>query len=93
MVNGQRQPYVHKSRHEAGRAARLLMTASGFRLRVDGVIVPVRARRLTIRTAPADVAVVPCRQLTAWLLGRDRALDERTATTVWEAARRSTTWQ
>ncbi|MFL6063813.1 MAG: nuclease-related domain-containing protein [Friedmanniella sp.] len=93
MVNGQRQPYVRKSRYEAGRAARLLMAASGNPLRVDEILVPVGARSLTIKTAPADVAVVPRRQLTAWLLGWGSVLDERTLTIVSEVARRSTTWQ
>jgi len=93
LVNGHRQSYVRNSRHEADRAARLLTAASGLRLRVAGVIVPVDARRLVIKSEPADVAVVPRKCLTAWLLNSRQVLDDRTIAVVAEAARRSTTWR
>ena len=93
MVDGQRQRYVRNSRHEAGRAARLLTEASGIPVTVTGVIVPVRARSVTIKTAPLDLAVVPRGQITSWLLGRGQVLDDRALTVVAEVARRSTTWQ
>lgn len=43
MIIGQRQPYIRNSRHEAGRAARLLTAACGFPVAVTGVVVPVGA--------------------------------------------------
>jgi hypothetical protein len=93
LVNGRRHPYVRNSRHEAGRAARLLTAASGIPVSVTGVIVPVRARSVTIKTAPLDLAVVPRRQIASWLLGRGQVLDHRALTVISEVARRSTTWQ
>ena len=78
---------------EARRAARLLTSASGIPVSVTGVIVPVRARSVTIKTAPLDLAVVPRKQITSWLLGRGHALDDRALAIVTEVARRSTTWQ
>ena len=93
LVNGSRQPYIRNSRHEAARAARLLGAACGATLGVSGVIVPVRARSVTVRTAPADVAVVPVRRLVAWLRARPPVLDEQAVAAVFAQARRSTTWQ
>lgn len=93
LVNGQRQPYVRNSRHEAGRAARLLTAASGVPLRVHGVIVPVDGCRLTVKSAPRDVAVVPRQQLRAWLRSWGQVLDDAPLATVAEVARRSTTWR
>jgi len=88
-----RQPYVRNSRYEAVRAARLLGRASGIQVSVRGVIVPVMARRVTIKTPPADVAVVPRRQITAWLHGHGQVLDDHALAIISEVARRSTTWQ
>ncbi|WP_197677130.1 nuclease-related domain-containing protein [Friedmanniella luteola] len=93
LVNGERQPYVRNSRHEAARAARLLTGASGLALRVEAVIVPVNARRVTVKTAPSQVAVIPRERLVPWLVSRGRVVDDRVLTIVTEAARRSTTWQ
>ena len=93
LVNGQRQPYVRNSRHEAARAARLLTAAAGIPTRVEGVIVPVRVRSLKIKTMPADVSIVPRRQVAAWLAHRPRLLDDQTIAVLFEAARRLSTWQ
>jgi hypothetical protein len=93
LVNGQRQPYVRNSRHEAKRAARLLRAASGIGLDVRGVVVPVNAGSLTIKAAPTDVAVVPTKQLTPWLRSRSQVLGEEAVRAITDAARRSTTWQ
>lgn len=93
MVNGKRHPYVRNSRHEAARAARLLARALGAPTAVQGVVVPVRSRRLVVKAAPHDVAVVPAERLTRWLLERPHVLDEHTLWVVSEVARRSTTWQ
>lgn len=93
MVNGYRQPYVRNSRHEAARAARLLEAASGVDAVVQGVVVPVGCRQVSVRRPPTDVAVVPADRLVRWLLSRPSVLDEHTLWLVSEAARRSTTWQ
>jgi nuclease-like protein len=93
LVNGQRHPYVRNSRHEAHRASRLLTAASGVQTHVTGVIVPVRARGVTVKTMPADVSVVPRQQIAAWLRRQPRRLDDRTIAVLFEAARRLSTWQ
>lgn len=58
IINGQRQPYLRNSRHEAGRASRLLSAACGFPVVASGVVVPVGADDLTIKSPPVDVHVV-----------------------------------
>jgi hypothetical protein len=58
MVNGQRQPYIRNSRHEAKRAARLLGASCGFHVEVASVVVPVRAADVEVKQAPDDVFVV-----------------------------------
>jgi hypothetical protein len=93
LVRGQRHPYVRNSRHEAARAGRLLTAASGLQTHVSGVIVPVKARTIKIKTMPADVDVVSWRQIAAWLAGRPRLLDDHTTSVLFEAARRVSTWQ
>lgn len=52
MVNGQKQPYLRNSRHEAARAAKLLTAASGVPVQAFGVVVAVGARDIVIKTAP-----------------------------------------
>jgi hypothetical protein len=92
LVNGLRQPYLRNSRHEAARAGRLLSAACGFPVAAIGVVVPVGADDLTIKTPPADVYVVNRMALVRWLRDRVDVLDEATVGAVFEAARRSTTW-
>ncbi len=93
MVNGQKQPYLRNSRHEAARAAQLLTAASGLPVRVDGVVVAVSAQDITIRTAPQGAHVVYRRALAKWLRRQPELLDEDVITAIFKAARRSTTWQ
>ncbi|MGY1722746.1 nuclease-related domain-containing protein [Blastococcus sp. SYSU DS0533] len=92
MVNGVRQPYVRNSRHEAERATRLLSDAVGHPIAVRGVVVPVGAHSLSIKRLPADVAVVPRRQLRRWLSSLPQALPDVIVESLYERARRSTTW-
>ena len=93
MVNGQRVPYVRSSRHEASRAARLLTAACGWPVEVRGVVVPVNAAEITVKTAPQDVTVVPRMQLHRWLRKQPVVLSDDQVEQVYAAARRSTTWQ
>lgn len=92
IINGQRQPYLRNSRHEAGRASRLLSAACGFPVVASGVVVPVGADDLTIKSPSVDVHVVSRMALIRWLRLRAEALDEATVVAVFDATRRSTTW-
>ncbi len=93
LVNGNRQPYVRNARHEAARAAKLLAEVCGFPVHVEGVIAPVNAIEVTIKTAPKDVHVVPRRQIAKWLLRHGDVLSQDQQTELFDAARRSTTWR
>jgi hypothetical protein len=93
MVNGHRQPYIHNSRHEAKRAARLLSASCGFPVEVAGVVVPVRAADVAVKKAPDDVFVVPRAQVARWLRRRPEVLRPDAIETIFAAARHSTTWR
>ncbi len=93
MINGQRQPYIRNSRHEAARATRLLTAACGFPVFVTGLVVPVGADDITIKTAPADVHVVNRMRLGRWLRARPEVLTDAQIEAIFDAARCSTTWQ
>lgn len=93
MVNGQKQPYLRNSRHEAQRAANLLTAAAGVPLHAVGVVVPVGAEDVVIKTAPDGVHVVYRRALVKWLERQPELLDQGAVERIYEAARRSTTWQ
>lgn len=96
MVNGQRVPYVRNSRHEASRAARLLSEHAGFPVPVVGVIAVMGAHRgMTVKRQPEDgaVVVVQRRRISQHLAGRPPRLGEREVQAIYDAARRSTTWQ
>ncbi|WP_223147804.1 nuclease-related domain-containing protein [Actinotalea sp. JY-7885] len=92
MVNGQKQPYLRNSRHEAARASRLLTAAAGVPVEAVGVVVPVGAADITIKKAPEGAHVVYRRAIGKWLERRPEVLDLEAIDRVFEAARRSTTW-
>ncbi|WP_208012436.1 nuclease-related domain-containing protein [Cellulomonas shaoxiangyii] len=96
IVNGQRVPYVRNSRHEAGRASRLLTEHAGFPVDVVGVIAVMGAHRgFTVKQQPRDgaVVVVARRRLSAYLQGLPARLDMRQVEAISDIARRSTTWR
>jgi hypothetical protein len=93
LVNGQRQPYIRNSRHEADRVSRLLTAVCGFPVFAVGVVVPVGAAQVTVKNPPADVHVVSRAQLTRWLRACPERLDDTITAAIFDAARRSTTWQ
>ncbi|RPE78086.1 MULTISPECIES: nuclease-related domain-containing protein [unclassified Frondihabitans] len=66
LVNGQRQPYLRNSSHEAARAAKLLSAATGETVDALAVIVVVGAT-VTNKGEPKDVAVVTIDQLLRFL--------------------------
>ncbi len=93
MINGHRQPYIRNSRHEAERATRLLTAACAFPVFVTGIVVPVGANDMTIKTAPDDVHVVNRMRLGRWLRDRPVVLTDAQIGRIFDAARRSTTWR
>lgn len=93
MVNGTKQPYIRNSRYEAGRAATLLAAACGFGVHVEGLIVTVNADDVVVKNAPDGVHVIPRMQVAKWLLRHGDILTLNDVEAIYDAARRSTTWQ
>lgn len=93
MVNGNKQPYIRNSRHEAARAAELLATRCGFPVRVEGLIVTVNAEDVVVKSQPEGVSVIPRMQVAKWLLRHGEILNQPTVDAIYEVARRSTTWR
>jgi hypothetical protein len=93
MVNGQKQPYVRNSRHEAQRVSRLLSLTSGVAIQARGVIVLVGDRELTIKSEPPDVAVRHRESIVRWLGRQPDKLDGVAIERLYAAARRADTWR
>lgn len=93
MVDGHKQPYIRNSRYEADRASKLLTAATGTPVHVEGLIVTVNADDIVIKTPPVGVYVVPRMQIARWLLRLGPVLSDDQIDTVYQAARRSTTWR
>lgn len=92
-VNGHNQPYVRNARHEAERAGRLLTRETGISTTVRGIVVFYGVRGgFTIKSQPEDVHVTTRREVAAWIRNRQRWLTDERIDTLYEAARRSTTW-
>lgn len=91
-VAGQRVPYVRNAQHEAERAGTLLTTATGFPVFVTGVVV-VLADELTHKGHPDPVKVVGRRDIAGWLRSHPARLSPDQVLTVYDVARRSTTWR
>jgi hypothetical protein len=92
LVNGHRQPYVPKSEREAARASLFISRSCGFPVVVRGVVVPVDAAEILIKSQPDSVHIVNRMRLRQWLQGLPDLLDAATVEAIFEAARRSTTW-
>jgi hypothetical protein len=95
IVNGQKQPYIRNSRYEAARASKMLTALAGFPVFVSALIAVVGAHEgLSIKAQPpgGDVYVVARKKVADWLLQRGPVLTDRHVDTLFEIARRSTTW-
>ena len=95
LVNGRQVPYVRNSRHEARRAAGRLTEQAGFPVEATGVIAVMGAHKgFTVKKQPEDgaVVVVQRRHITRLLLKVSPRLTARQIDTIYEVARRSTTW-
>lgn len=93
MVNGHRQPYIRNARYEAERAAKLLTEACGFPVHVQGLIVPVNAHDVVIKSEPDGVNVTWRNNLVKWLLRHGDIYARGTLDAIYGTARRSTTWR
>lgn len=95
LVNGHRQPYIRNSRYEAARASKILSALAGYPVFVTGLIAVLGAQNgFTVRTQPpgADVFIVTRKAITEWLLRRGPVLAPHHIDTLFQIARRSTTW-
>ena len=95
-VNGQPVPYLRNSRYEAARASRLLAKQVGFPVPAMGVVVVLTGTlipEVTYRDMPDDVRVLDKWDIPKWFRKRAALLSEEQVEAVYEAARRSTTWQ
>ena len=95
LVNGVRQPYVRNSRFEAKRTERLLSASAGFPVPTTGVIAVVGATKgFKVKEQPQGgaVHVVTRGWLLGWLTERPVRLDASEVASLYEYARRSTTW-
>lgn len=93
MVNGSKQSYIRNGRHEAQRASRLLSEACGFPVHVEGLVVTVNAKSVTVKSQPEGVSVLPRMQLAKWLLRHGDIHTEEVVDAIFEVARRSTVWR
>ncbi|TWG92695.1 nuclease-like protein [Nocardioides sp. J9] len=96
MVNGQRVPYIRNSRHEAQRAGLLLTEQAGFPVTATGIVAVMGAQKgFRIRAQPKDgaVVVVMRRRVCNHLLSQPHRLTPDQVDTIYDVARRSTTWQ
>lgn len=93
MVNGSKQSYIRNARHEAQRASRLLSEACGFPVHVEGLVVTVNAKSVTVKSQPEGVTVLPRMQLGKWLLRHGDIHSEEIVDAIFEVARRSTVWR
>lgn len=92
MVAGRKQRHIPNAAHEAARAAKLLTAALHRPVPVNGVVVVVRARKLTVREQPDAVKVLADRQLLRWLTRHRPVLAPEQVAEIVAAASRPETW-
>ncbi len=95
-VNGQPVPYLRNSRHEATRAKRLLEAHLPFEVPVMGCVVVLTGSlipEVTYKQMPDDVCVLDKWDVPRWFKKRPAVLDPDQVASLFEVARRSTTWR
>lgn len=92
-VNNAAVPYLRNSRFEAERASRLLTAAAGFPVHAMGCLVfRLREGSLKVKEEPGDVLVYRATEAYPALLGWTGVLEPDQVETIYEAARRRSTW-
>jgi hypothetical protein len=95
MINGTRVDYLRDSRYERERVNKLWNKAQGRHVPVSTAIVFVGAKNFTLRSGgPRDVVVLrDARALRGWLRRRGTVLTPEQVVTLYDLARRPSTWQ
>ncbi len=95
MINGHKVDYLRNSRHEASRARTLLTRSHGQDVPVTGAIVFVGATGFTLRGGgPPDLTVLRnAAALRGWLRSRPTILTPDQIATLYDLARKPSTWQ
>ncbi|WP_202965651.1 nuclease-related domain-containing protein [Demequina aestuarii] len=95
-VNGQPVPYLRNSRHEAGRAKKLLEAQLDFDVPVVGCVVVLTGSlvpEVTYKQMPDDVRVLDKWDVPRWFKKRPAVLSPEQVEAIFSVARRSTTWR
>ncbi|ARC56543.1 hypothetical protein AS850_05575 [Frondihabitans sp. 762G35] len=93
LVDGHREPYLQKSKHEATRAAKLLREALGREVPVRALIVVVGAASLTVKQQPDDVTILGAVQTVPFLRRQKAQLSVDDVREITRVALRPRTWQ
>jgi hypothetical protein len=93
VVAGQKQDHIRSSRHEAQRASRLLSAAVSSPVPVQPVLAVVQPKQITVRDAPAEVAVMADAQLVRWLNKRKPVLAPDDVQRIAAAAEQPGSWR
>jgi hypothetical protein len=67
MVNGQKQPYIRNSEHEAERLTRIVRSRFPWAPAVQPVIAVVNAKSITVKTTPRNVHIDSGQSVIRWL--------------------------
>lgn len=92
MVDGKKQRHVYNAEFEADRAANLLSAAVGRPVYVNGAVVIVGAKSLTVKEKHPRIAVVTQHQLLRWLTRRPTVLNPQQIKAITTSAVQPRTW-
>jgi hypothetical protein len=93
LVNGQRTDHLRNAAFEAKRASKLLSVAARMLVDVTPIVAIVRARRMTVRERPYDVAVLHDHELVHWLQHRPVTLTPEQAQHLAAVAAQPAAWK
>ncbi|GAA3662869.1 NERD domain-containing protein [Nocardioides ginsengisoli] len=83
---------LRSARHQAERAGRRLGAAYGHPVAVEGLVVPADSDEVGVTSRSSGVAVVPQRLLADWLLRHGDTLAPAAVESLYDVARRPSTW-
>ncbi|GAB3523622.1 nuclease-related domain-containing protein [Arthrobacter monumenti] len=92
MIAGKKQRHIYNAEFEANRAAKLLSSAFGRPVYVNGAVVIVGAKSVTVKENHPRIAVVTQHQLLRWLTRRPTVLNPHQIEAISAAAVQPRTW-